>query len=280
MIKRLQDELKETNDSLREANDRLREANTQIEAQKKAAEQELQDAHQVQMSLMPDTAPLLEGLEIAGKCLPANTVSGDFFDYLTGQNEITLVVADVTGKAMKGAMNAVMTDGILRTAAIEQGQFTPASLMTTLNNTLKGRLERYMNVTMIIGTIDADATTLTLANAAHHAYPLLMRDGKIQTLKTGGMPLGMKAGVEYNEEQFPLQSGDMMIFMTDGIIEARDSEAQQYSDSGRLEETILQFTRDWSAESMAEAILNDAMDFGGDKTQRDDDMTVVVAKVL
>jgi len=316
MIKRLQDELRESNDRLREANDRLREANTQIEAQKKAVEQELQDAHQVQMSLMPDTAPLIEGLEIAGKCLPANTVSGDFFDYLTDQNpnEITLVVADVTGKAMKGAMNAVMTDGILRTAAIEQGQFTPASLMTTLNNILKDRLERYMNVTMVIGTIDTDAMTLTLANAAHHAYPLLRRlglsakrietNGDIQILKTGGMPLGMKAGVEYTEEQFPLQSGDMIIFMTDGIIEARDSEEQQYSDSGRLEETILQFTPDQSAESMVEAILNDAMDFGGDKLTRDanpndvlisvpnrnqdkngrlrltDDMTVVVAKVL
>jgi len=53
----------------------------------------------------------------------------------------------------------------------------------------------------------------------------------------------------------------------------------QYSDSGRLEETILQFTQNQSAESMVEAILNDAMDFSGDKTQRDDDMTVVVAKI-
>ena len=292
--------------TIKQLRDGLREANKKIEAQREAAEQELQDARQVQMSLMPEVAPLLEGVEIAGRCLSANTVSGDFFDYFTGKsdNQITLVVADVTGKAMKGAMNAVMTDGMLRTAAIEQGQFTPASLMTTLNNILKGRLERYMNVTMVIGTIDTDAMTLTLANAAHHAHPLRLRDSAIQTLKTGGMPLGMKAGVQYAEEQFPLQSGDMIIFMTDGIIEARDSEEQQYSDSGRLEETILQFTPDWSAESMVEAILNDAMDFGGDKLARDanpndvlisvpnrnqnkngrlrltDDMTVVVAKVL
>jgi len=52
---------------------------------------------------------------------------------------------------------------------------------------------------------------------------------EIQTLKTGGMPLGMKAGVEYTEKQFPLQRGDVVIFITDGIIEARDSEEQQYS---------------------------------------------------
>ena len=77
----------------------------------------------MQMSLMPETAPEIEGVEIAGKCIHANTVSGDFFDYIEGKqpNEIVLVVADVCGKAMKGAMNAVMTDGILRATAMEQG---------------------------------------------------------------------------------------------------------------------------------------------------------------
>ncbi len=67
--------------------------------------------------------------------------------------------------------------------------------------------------------------------------------------------------------------------MTDGIIEAQNSEEKLYSDSGRLEETISQFTQDMSSEVMVDAVLNDAMDFGGDKAQRDDDMTVVVAKI-
>ena len=254
----------------------------QVHSYQELAVRELQDAHDMQMSLMPKTAPPIEGVEIAGRCLPANTVSGDFFDYLEGKHksEIALVVADVTGKAMKGAMNAVMADGILRTAAIEQEQFTPASLMMTLNNALKGRMEQYMNVTMVIGTIDAEAKTLTLANAAHHAYPILLHDGESKTLKTGGLPLGMRAGIKYSEEPFQLQSGDVVIFMTDGIIEAQDSEGKMYSDSGRLEESISQFTVDLSAEAMVDVILNDAMNFGGDKAQRDDDMTVVVAKVL
>nr|MBC8230035.1 SpoIIE family protein phosphatase [bacterium] len=262
----------------------------QVQAYQQAAVRELQDAQQVQMSLMPDSAPPIEGVEIAGKCIPANTVSGDFFDYLedAGQNEIALVVADVTGKAMKGAMNAVMADGILRATGREQVQFTPASLMMTLNDVLKGSMEWGMNVTMVIGMINAESKTLTIANAAHHAHPLLLRrppdptsggKGEIQTLKTGGLPLGMRAGVRYSEEQFQLQSGDVVIFMTDGIIEAQDSEEQLYSDSGRLEETISQFTLDLSAEAMVEAILNDAMNFGGDKSARDDDMTVVVAKI-
>ena len=269
-----------TSKALEAKNAQLATANQQIHTLNEQLKDELQDAHNVQMSLMPDTAPSLEGLELAGRCLPANTVSGDFFDYVEGKqpNEVTLVVADVCGKAMKGAMNAVMTDGILHASAIEQGHFTPASLMTTLNKALKGRLERYMNVTMVIGTIDADANTLSLANAAHHAYPILLRHGAVDTLKTGGMPLGMMTGIQYTQEQFTLQSGDVLILMTDGIIEAQANE-KQYSDSGRLETTISQFTPAMPAEAMVEAIINDAIAFGGEKAQRDDDMTVVVAKI-
>jgi sigma-B regulation protein RsbU (phosphoserine phosphatase) len=261
----------------------------QARAYERAAVQELQDANRVQMSLMPEAVLEIEGVEIAGKCIPANTVSGDFFDYLEGEssNEITLIVADVTGKAMKGAMNAVMTDGILRATAKEQENFTPDSLMMALNDVLKGRLEWGTNVTMVIAMLDIDSRTLTLANAAHHAYPIIRRSqGKIQFLKTGGLPLGMRAGVQYDEEQFQLQSGDVLILMTDGIIEAQagtrgkrsDGNGQQYSESGRLEETIRQFTQEMSAEAMVEAIINDAIDFGGRDT-RDDDMTVVIAKI-
>jgi len=251
----------------------------QIQAYQQAAVEELQDARQVQMGLMPDAAPPIAGVEIAGKCLSANDVSGDFFDYLQTENsnEIVLVVADVTGKAMKGAMNAVLTDGILRATAKEQVNFTPASLMVTLNDVLKGSMEWGMNVTMVIAALKRN--NLNLANAAHHAHPLLRHDGEVHPLKAGGLPLGMRTGAEYTEEQFPLQSGDVLVLMTDGIIEAEDSEGKMYSDSGRLEGTIKQFTLEQSAESMVDAIINDAIDFGGDKTQRGDDMTVVVAKI-
>ena len=253
----------------------------QVQAYQQAAVEELQDASRVQMMLMPDKAPPIEGLGIAGKCLPANTVSGDFFDYLVGKgdNQIGLVVADVCGKAMKGAMNAMMTDGILHSVAKDMEKLAPASLMMGLNEVLKGRLEQYMNVTMVIGVIDTDAKNLTLANAAHHAYPIILHDGEIQTLKTGGLPLGMRAGIQYTEEQFELQSGDVLVLMSDGIIEAKDSEEKDYSESGRLEETILTFTPEMSVEAMVDAIINNAIDYSGDKIQKDDDMTVVVAKI-
>jgi serine phosphatase RsbU (regulator of sigma subunit) len=259
--------------------EQIAQLESELERRNRELEAELQDAREMQMSLIPNSAPTIEGVEIAGRCVPANTVGGDFFDYLKGKsdNEIGLVIADVTGKGMKGAMNAVMADGILRMAAEEQKQLSPASLLMRTNNVLESRTERYMNVTMAIGVIDALEKTLTIANAG--ALPILLRDGEILPFELGGFPLGMKAGFEYVEERHQLKSGDVVILMTDGIIETQDDEGRFYSDSGRLEDTLRRFTSGMSAEAMVEAIFDDAISFGGEKAQRDDDMTVVAAKI-
>lgn len=143
------------------------------------------------MGLMPEVAPEIEGLEVAGKCVSANTVSGDFFDYLQGDNEIAVVVGDVTGHGMQGAMNAVMTDGVLRMVADEMDGISPAALLEKFNHVLTSRLEDHLNVTMVIGHINTVAKTLTLANAGHHAHPLLVRNGQVEPLVAKGMPLGM-----------------------------------------------------------------------------------------
>jgi sigma-B regulation protein RsbU (phosphoserine phosphatase) len=135
-----------------------------------------------------------------------------------------------------------------------------------------------MNVTMVIGAIDVETKTLTLANAGHHAHPLLFRDGEVKPLAARGMPLGMRAGVNYREEKFRLESGDVVAFMTDGVIEAQESAGRFYAESGRLERVVSQWSSNLSTAAMVEAILADAIAFGGEKARRDDDMTVVAVK--
>ena len=138
-----------------------------------------------------------------------------------------------------------------------------------------------MNVTMVIGLINADTKTLTLANAGHHAHPQLLRNGQLTPLLAKGMPLGMMAGIGYRQVEFPLQSGDVVVFMTDGIIEAKDSSGREYQETDRLSHVIAQFTSDTSAEAMVTALINDATTFGVDMTtEEEDDIIVVVAKVL
>ena len=253
----------------------------QIHAYERLAVAELEDARRVQMRLMPETAPQIEGLEVAGKCLSANTVSGDFFDYLhaAGRSEIAIVVGDVTGHGMQGAMNAVMTDGMLHTIVEETGTLSSATLLGKLNNVLKPRMEAGMNVTMVIGLFNPDNKRLTLANAGHHAHPLLLRDGDIQRLMARGMPLGMMAGIAYREVEFPLESGDVVVLITDGVIEAHNAQGEGYQDTGRLEQAIRQFAPEMDAAAMGDAVINDALAFSGEQIEREDDMTVVVVKV-
>ena len=101
----------------------------------------------------------------------------------------------------------------------------------------------------------------------------------MQPLIAKGMPLGMMAGVGYSEVEFPLQSGDVVVFMTDGIIEAHDAEGREYQDSGRLERLLEEFTLGMSAEAMVDAVINDAIAYSGEKAEQEDDITVVVVKV-
>ena len=110
---------------------------------------------------------------------------------------------------------------------------------------------------------------------------MLVRDGIHKQLVSKGMPLGMMSGISYREIEFSLQSGDMVVFMTDGIIEAKDNDGQEYQQTDRLQQVIAQFTSDTSAEAMVDALINDATTFGADMTaEEEDDITVVVVKVL
>ncbi|MBI1925428.1 serine/threonine-protein phosphatase [Candidatus Poribacteria bacterium] len=164
-------------------------------------------------------------------------------------------------------------------AAKAHPSLSPAALLGELNAVLNGRLEEQMNVTMVIGTINAQTKTLTLANAAHHAHPLLFRNGEVHPLVCKGMPLGMMAGISDREVEFPLESGDVVVFMTDGIIEVTDGDGTDYADSGRLEQTLKGFTVSMPAQAMVDALINDAVAFGGEKAAQADDMTVVVVNV-
>ncbi|MBT7915742.1 SpoIIE family protein phosphatase, partial [Candidatus Bathyarchaeota archaeon] len=102
-------------------------------------EDELQTAHDLQMGLMPTSSPQIAGFDIAGRCLTANHVGGDYFQYFQEDDRFLVCLADVTGHAMEAAIPALVFDGILRT---EMHEFqTPGQLFTRLNQTLCKTLE-------------------------------------------------------------------------------------------------------------------------------------------
>ena len=250
----------------------------QVRAYERAAVQELQDAREMQMALLPKTAPSVEKLEVAGECIPANTVGGDFYDYVPLGGDIpAIVLADVSGKGMKAAMYAVLSSGVLHAEAKES--VSPSQMLQILNEDLKARVKERMNCAMCIATIDLNNRILRYSNAGI-PYPIVKRKGEIFELKCNGMPLGGFLKFDYEDVELELQSGDVVVFFSDGVTEclSKENPEQFYDETGRLFSVIGGFEKDMNAQAMIQAILADLRDFASNNAQSDD-ITIVVVKV-
>ena len=253
----------------------------QVLAYQQEAVSELADAREMQMGLIPQAAPEVPGFEIAGVCISARTVSGDFFDYVPLSNGmLAVVLADVTGKGMKGAMNAVLSSGVLHSVAMLE--MSSSQMLWVLNQNLYSRFQRYTNCAMAILTIDPTDKTFKYSNAGI-PYPIIRRDeGDIDEISIDGLPLGAFKFSEYEETPpIELKSGDLIILFSDGITEAsqNDNPDQLYMETDRLTHLIKELDITMNAEGMINAVINDIRDFSGG-TQQNDDMTIVVIKVL
>ena len=253
----------------------------QILAHQREAVSELADAREMQTGLIPQTAPEVPGFEIAGVCSAARTVSGDFFDYIHLSNgTLAVVLADVTGKGMKGAMNAVLSSGVLHSEA--KVGVSPSQMLEALNQDLYPRFQRYTNCAMAILTIDPRNKTFKYANAGI-PYPIIKRgEDDIEELSIDGTPLGAFKSSEYGETpSIELKSGNLIILFSDGITESSQSDNpdQLYMETDRLAHLIKGLDKTMSAEAVIEAIINDVRDFSGD-AQQNDDMTIVVIKAV
>lgn len=253
-----------------------------IREYQKLAVQELEDAQNIQMSLMPQDPPNISGLDFYGTSQPMGDVGGDFFDYIITQEdqEIAIAVADVSGKMMQGAMNAVMTDGILQLATNEADDPKPEAIISKVNDILARRFQRDTNVTMVFGLLNTLQKTFTFCNAGHHAHPILLRDGHMQQLEHFGFPLGMKYPMNYKSRTVKLQENDLMLVFTDGVIEPLNEEGKMYSETDRLESVILGLPKGASPETAVNCLIADVLDHASDaEKQGGDDITVVGIRI-
>ena len=253
-------------------------ANRILEDKNEEMEQELQDATQMQMSLLPKSAPEIGGFQIAGSSVATKEVGGDFFDYLIPEDDqqISIAVGDVSGKGLRGAMNAVMSSGILRLAS--KNESNVSAVMSEVNTSLCYNMEQDMNVTMVLAQFDHSKKQLTLTNAGQHAYPLLIRNDSIEPIKAKGLALGMIPAIPYKSTTVGLESGDLLLLMTDGITEPRNAEGVMYEESGRLAEVLSNMPAEMPMDELVDTIINDVEDYTAVEEQ-DDDITLVAVRV-
>lgn len=251
---------------------------SELKERKRMAE-ELQTAHDIQMGLMPVVDPVVKGFDISGGCYPSFEVGGDYYDYVwldEQQTKFGIAMADVSGKAMKAAMTAIMTSGMIyREVNISD---SPRTILKRINRPLYLKTDKQMFTAMSFAVIDIASRLMTVANAGQ-MHPLLKRGSEIRYLKVPGarLPLGVVEDIQYEELEEQLNIGDILLFYTDGIPEAMNEKDELFGFE-RLETTMKEMNAELSSQEISETILDAAKTYAGAAPQHDD-MTVVVVKV-
>src|SRR5437867_8079429 len=242
----------------------------QIERQEKRLERDLALARELQFQLLPQSRPQLANLEVAAKFSPARPIGGDLYDFVDySLSRFAMVIGDVSGKGAPAAIYAALVSGILRShAPIEPG---PAEMLSAVNFSLGERRIEGQFVSIIFALWDDSNRTLQVANSGL-PRPLYCHDGKIEVIEATGLPLGLFDDAEYDEFTFRAKPGDMFVFFSDGILDARNKAGDMFGRQ-RVEEIIgksWEFSADWVVDSLFKAVAEHA---AGVETF--DDQTVV-----
>lgn len=203
------------------------------EKERFAAEQ--QEARRIQEALFPKTAPQAPGFEIAGQCLPAGAVGGDWYDYIAlPDGRVAAVLADVSGKGMAAALLMSATRAIVRSLA--QVSASPGEILGRVNRMLLEDFPSERYVTMVLAVMDAERREVTLANAGH-PWPLFWDGSSTRCLCTEtGFPLGLLP-CDFAERTVAMPAGSKLLLYTDGITEAQNPAGEEYGVE-RLEEDL------------------------------------------
>jgi sigma-B regulation protein RsbU (phosphoserine phosphatase) len=227
---------------------------------------EAEEARAVQQALFVKAMPLLPGFAFETAWNPANTVAGDWFDFIDlGDARCGIVLADVSGKGMPAALLMAATRAILRSQV--KLESAPGRVLAQLNQTLLEDLPMGKFVTMLYAVLDAATRTITIASAGH-LRPLLMDGGCSFVDVETGMPLGLGVSV-YPEYTMELRPGAKLLFYTDGITEAMNIGGEEYG-AMRLVEHFLK------PEACVDLLIEEVRRFGHGSDHTDDATAVLI----
>ena len=247
---------------------------------KKRLDHDLQVARDIQKILLPSSSPEVPGFLIAGVNLPASSVSGDYFDYVTvDQDRIGVAIADVSGKGIPASLIMAMCRSVLRGAA--RGQQSPAEVLREVNRQLFPDIKEDMFISAAYVLVNHETGSMTMARAGHDAPLLYVAAAKTVTpIRPPGMALGIDSGGVFDrvlqDHSLKLEKGDCLVLYTDGVTEALDAAGSEYG-----LDNMVQAIRE-SASSGPAAVLQRLTDelqsFVGGHPQHDDITLIAISK--
>lgn len=246
----------------------------QIKEQERRLERDLALARELQFRLLPAASPRLDNLEIAAKFVPARAIGGDLYDFVTYSLARTaIVIGDVSGKGAPAAIYAALVSGILRShAPLEPA---PAEMLSALNFSLGERRIEAQFVSIIYAVWDDTRKILQVANSGL-PRPVYLRDGKLEIIEATGLPLGLFDEAEYDEFTLRAKPGDLFVFFSDGILDARNRAGDLFGRGGA--ERVIGQCANASAAEVVERLFEAVAEHASGE-EPFDDQTVVAIKV-
>jgi len=244
------------------------------ETQLRGLERDLELAAKVQKQLLPQQLPGLQGFQIAAHTEPAHIVSGDYFDfYEYPDNSQGIAVADVMGKGLPASMLMSNLQACLRILGPEQ--IALHSLAAKLNELFLYNLTLIRFISLFLLKLNVDEKELSYCNAGHH--PGIWWNNKvnsIELLKPTGPALGLSHTADFSSKKVKLNSGDLVVIYTDGIVEARDENNNEFG-----EKRMGNFVKENKDKSANEFLVDLRKSLKEFTRYVQDDMTLLVIKV-
>lgn len=245
------------------------------DAQQQRLQRELELAHDLQLKLLPSPAVLQGDADVAARCLPADSVGGDFYSFSRlGHGRVGVMLGDVASHGFSAAlvMALVMAAAGIHAATSDRPDETLSALLESLSSEL-ARTEMHLSV--FYGVLDPVAGQLEYASAGHQHAFRVPRGGSPERLEATAPPLGLAVAGSIHRRQVPWSPGnDLLVLWTDGLVDAQDGTGEPFGEQRLLAEVMAH--RSESPEEVVRQVLQKTELFGARPT---DDRTLLVLRI-
>lgn len=241
--------------------------------------QELQIARKVQQSFLPLKTPNVPGLDVFAICKPAFETGGDYYDFIElDDKKLAITIGDVSGKGIQAAFYMTFTKGVLY--ALCNDYTSSVEVLSRTNKMFRKNAAKGTFISLIFGIFDEEKSIFRFSRAGHN--PLLYfnkKEQKLHIYQPEGIAIGMADMSKFNrhisEQSVKMEEGDILIFYTDGMVEAVNKENELFGEE-RLYALIKKY-HDLPSRQMVEKIEEHLAEFVNG-TDQYDDMTIIIVK--
>jgi serine phosphatase RsbU (regulator of sigma subunit) len=193
---------------------------------------------------------------------------------LTRIPHLGVVVGDATGKGVPAALVMSTTCGMLQAVSQTLDSSSPSEVLEQVNETLLSRIPPNMFVTCFYAVLDPKSGHLVYANAGHD-LPYVRRGGQCEELRARGMPLGLMPGMSYEQKEIELNTGEVVLFYSDGLVEAHDPKGEMF---GFPRLRVLVAEHGGEEGSLENFLLEELYSFVGEGWEQEDDITLLTLR--